>query len=198
MSDTLTRDEAPYALMDALTAAGFINHIQATNLSGSDVLLLAKRGVIRSITVGTQPRFSPHEIAVYLQACWLGMAPEDIRQEYGNERVDDMVEPLVERWLRETFKVNVAASSRVGNIYIIETTEGPHRIKIGFAGDVEKRFASIRTACPVEIRLVQYVPGSMDEERQIHEKLAAHRLRGEWFDGDALSEAVRLLEGLAE
>lgn len=87
-----------------------------------------------------------------------------------------------------------------GRVYLIETLEGPHRVKIGFTDSLERRMIGLRTACPVEVRVVTTWRGALADERAAHEALAQFRVRGEWFDAtavDALREFMRL-RGLEE
>ena len=65
-------------------------------------------------------------------------------------------------------------------VYFIQCgTTGP--VKIGMARDVRKRMATLQTACPFDLRLLAAIDGSADLERELHQRFAEHRLRGEWF-----------------
>jgi hypothetical protein len=60
-------------------------------------------------------------------------------------------------------------------------------IKIGISRDPDARRNAIQTASPYEVQ-VAYRRAFPDEptarrvERRVHQQLASHRLRGEWFD----------------
>lgn len=64
--------------------------------------------------------------------------------------------------------------------------ENPHYlpgpIKIGCASDPVARLAQLQTASPYPLSLIGYVPGGEKLERELHQKYAHLRLRGEWFD----------------
>lgn len=55
-------------------------------------------------------------------------------------------------------------------------------VKIGLAQDVGRRVASLQTASPVYLSVIRIYPGGRQTERWLHERFAANRLNGEWFD----------------
>lgn len=55
------------------------------------------------------------------------------------------------------------------------------RVKIGFAGSVEARFAKMRVDCPSDLRLLAVIDGTQADEKALHRQYAALRARGEWF-----------------
>jgi len=65
-------------------------------------------------------------------------------------------------------------------IYFIGTEDG-HSIKIGYADDPRARLDTLQTGCPQRLALLAYMDGGPHEERALHKRLAAHRIRGEWF-----------------
>lgn len=69
-----------------------------------------------------------------------------------------------------------------------------HGIKIGVATNVEKRLATLRSCCPISLKVMATRPGGIDRERAYHKQFAEHRLHGEWFDPhpDILAEIERL------
>jgi len=74
-------------------------------------------------------------------------------------------------------------------IYFIQAvTGGP--IKIGIAENVKKRLHSHQTSSHVELVLLAHRPGTRSDEWRLHQKLATHRVRGEWFEPheDVLTE----------
>lgn len=81
-------------------------------------------------------------------------------------------------------------------VYLIETTEGPHRIKIGTSVDPARRFADLASVSAVELRLVRVIAGDQDVERALHARFADCRIRGEWFEGYALHEVLKAMEEL--
>lgn len=85
-------------------------------------------------------------------------------------------------------------------IYFVQLgTDGP--IKIGYAAtSVTRRLASLQSAQPHRLRLLKRTDGSMQDERALHAKFAAFRLRGEWFEPVAvlLSHMATLPDSLVE
>lgn len=65
-------------------------------------------------------------------------------------------------------------------VYFVQALDGGP-IKIGTSNDVNKRVASLQTGSPMPLRLVGSLPGGRALEKEIHARLCAHRLRGEWF-----------------
>lgn len=65
------------------------------------------------------------------------------------------------------------------DLYFMRTAE--NHVKIGRAGNVDKRISQIQIGCPHEIVEVLSLEGRGHEEKQWHETFAAQRLRGEWF-----------------
>lgn len=61
---------------------------------------------------------------------------------------------------------------------------GAKAIKIGFTKDLRDRLDTLSTASPFELLPVAAIFGGMSEEARAHKSLAAHRIRGEWFDDD--------------
>ncbi len=72
-----------------------------------------------------------------------------------------------------------------GFVYFVEC-QG--RVKIGFARDVGRRIAALQKACPFELKLMATFPGSIPDEWTLHERFAASRIHGEWFN---LSSAIK-------
>jgi hypothetical protein len=67
-------------------------------------------------------------------------------------------------------------------IYYIACT-ATHRVKIGYtSGEPEVRLKQLQTGSASSLRLIACHPGSSTDEREIHARLAASRVRGEWFE----------------
>lgn len=65
-------------------------------------------------------------------------------------------------------------------VYFVRHGEhGP--IKIGTAGDVERRLRSLQSGNPVTLVLLGAMPAWGGEESELHAAFAEHRIRGEWF-----------------
>lgn len=68
-----------------------------------------------------------------------------------------------------------------GTIYFIKSDE-TKEIKIGYtSGEVEKRLKSLQTGHPYKLQVLATMPGSRDDEKNLHERFASSRLSGEWF-----------------
>lgn len=65
-------------------------------------------------------------------------------------------------------------------IYFIEDGDA---VKIGFTKDAnpKNRIRSIQTGNPKKLTLLGFVPGTIQDERRIHNDLKDYRLEGEWF-----------------
>lgn len=65
-------------------------------------------------------------------------------------------------------------------IYVIQAgDQGP--IKIGFAINPKNRISQLQTANPKKLRILKIINGGSDTEREIHKRLSAYRMNGEWF-----------------
>lgn len=77
-----------------------------------------------------------------------------------------------------------------GFVYFIQA-RGGGPIKIGYSANPEKRLAALQTASPYDLAILAIRPGSRDDEAALHDRLSAHRLRGDWFeDCDLVRQAL--------
>lgn len=85
-----------------------------------------------------------------------------------------------------------AADFLHSDLYFIGSDSGP--IKIGISGCVEKRLKQLQTSNPYPLKLLAVVKSAGLEESAYHERFAAHRLHGEWFERcpAILTEIARL------
>lgn len=67
-----------------------------------------------------------------------------------------------------------------GYVYLAGGDEGP--LKIGYSKDPNERVESFQTANHQELRVLARREGSQADEREIHQRLIEHRVKGEWFD----------------
>jgi hypothetical protein len=68
-----------------------------------------------------------------------------------------------------------------GFVYFI-ACEPLEAVKIGFTKSSPlSRKASLQTGCPSPLKLLTYVPGTIEDERRLHEAFAALHIHGEWF-----------------
>ena len=65
-------------------------------------------------------------------------------------------------------------------VYFAQSTAGGP-IKIGYSASPEARVASLECGSPFPLRVLKTIPGDAKVERSLHDRFAAHRLRGEWF-----------------
>lgn len=68
-----------------------------------------------------------------------------------------------------------------GFVYFIGCPE-TLRLKIGHAINPYARLSALQTGSPTKLVMTAMHPGSHEDERKLHEKFAAHRLHGEWFE----------------
>lgn len=93
----------------------------------------------------------------------------------------------------EKHRSHVKREDRFGYVYLVRTTEGPLRFKIGFATHPESRLGALQTGSPVPLEIGATMRGTVTDERHMHEKLSAFRLHGEWFDGAGIALALSLM-----
>lgn len=74
--------------------------------------------------------------------------------------------------------------------FIQDGDDGP--IKIGFSKTPQVRIAAIQVNHAREIKILAITDGEREDERKIHQSLANHHIRGEWFlpSDDVLSAAM--------
>lgn len=65
-------------------------------------------------------------------------------------------------------------------VYFIEAV-GLDLVKIGYTEELIRRFKEIRTSCPVQIRLLGFLPGDKALEANLHRQYKQFRGEGEWF-----------------
>lgn len=75
---------------------------------------------------------------------------------------------------------------RYGKVYFIGSRiSGP--VKIGFSGqsDLKSRLSQLQTSSPEHLEILGSFSGYIKNEKKVHDFLAPHRLRGEWFEREA-------------
>jgi hypothetical protein len=95
-----------------------------------------------------------------------------------------------QKWLR---KAELAAATtkavaqspqhakRGSVIYFISTHEDHDTIKIGYTTNLDSRLRSLRTSSPNEPKIHLVIPGSRDDEQNLHRQFAPFHVRREWF-----------------
>lgn len=64
-------------------------------------------------------------------------------------------------------------------VYFI--TDGVGHVKIGFAANVGARLCELQTGNALPLTVLATLKGSCDTERELHQRFAEYRVRGEWF-----------------
>lgn len=80
----------------------------------------------------------------------------------------------------------------MSTVYFLRIGDGGP-IKVGFTrGNPSGRIAQLQLACPWKLQIIGFLAGSKHYERALHERLAAYRMMGEWFE--PASDVVRLID----
>lgn len=66
----------------------------------------------------------------------------------------------------------------IGHVYFVECAG---RIKVGYSEDFETRLRCLRATYIDSMAVIGVIPGTRVTEKALHELLAAHRLKREWF-----------------
>lgn len=83
----------------------------------------------------------------------------------------------------------------VGNVYFIHS-KATKAIKIGYSAHSPKvRLRELQTATAEKLSLLGWIAGSRDDERDLHQRFAEYRIRGEWFR--YTGELIDYVEALA-
>lgn len=98
--------------------------------------------------------------------------------------------PEIDAWLTQRCSLPVRECERV---YFVLAGDF---IKIGFSTNPLKRLAAMQTGSPYELIMLADIPGSKDDEQEIHRMFPDIHVRGEWFRDDprirAFIEATRV------
>lgn len=92
---------------------------------------------------------------------------------------------------RDEVRSGLDASQRETAVYFVQSEHGGE-IKIGRADDVARRLAGLQTGRPDKLVLLAAAQGTLQQERELHERFAAFRVKGEWFSpAPEIMELVR-------
>lgn len=98
--------------------------------------------------------------------------------------------PNIDAWLTQRCSLPVQDGERV---YFILAGD---YIKVGFSTNPHKRIKSMQTGSPFVLVMLADIPGSKDDEQEIHRMFPDLHVRGEWFRDDprirAFIEATRV------
>lgn len=125
------------------------------------------------------------------EAFWRGYNKRDAEyEEHATRQIEEEIASRSADWQNLSLKPD----ERV--VYFIASEAG--QIKIGIANDPEKRIRTLQTSHPAKLSILATCPGGQAKEREYHQRFAAHRLHGEWFERhpDILEEIERLSEDL--
>lgn len=112
-------------------------------------------------------RPDPYEIRVRLKT------PEE-REAHMKEQAAAFRQQRLERESRVTAK---------GHVYFIQQGDGGS-IKIGYSKNPAQRLASLQTGHSESLHMRAIAPGSMAQERALHDRFSHLRVSGEWFRPD--------------
>lgn len=85
--------------------------------------------------------------------------------------------------LKHLFGIEIDNQIRFDDIYILQETSYPYRIKIGRSENIENRINQIKTSCPSQLEVIHIEIGYGAIENKIHKALkdAEYHEKGEWF-----------------
>mgnify|MGYP000871082522 CR=1 FL=1 len=73
-------------------------------------------------------------------------------------------------------------------IYFIQHT---NFIKIGYTDNIEQRLSALQTSCPIKLKVLAIIEGSLNEEKEYHIRFSKFSSSGEWFKiNDELLEHI--------
>lgn len=82
---------------------------------------------------------------------------------------------------------------KISYVYFIKDCQRK-QFKVGRSINPEARCKALQTGCGSPLLLVCYFEGDHQLEAYIHRKLAAHRIRGEWFAAPAVQEYIHSVD----
>ncbi|MDG2063869.1 MAG: GIY-YIG nuclease family protein [SAR324 cluster bacterium] len=103
-------------------------------------------------------------------------------RDFKNKKTRDKTQPTKLPSPPEEPKPEETKSKEGFVYYIQEEMEG--NIKIGWSEDPIKRLQQHQTSNSRELRMLVYVKGSPDYEKEIHRKFQTSKTTGEWFKPD--------------
>ena len=75
----------------------------------------------------------------------------------------------------------IQANPRRTFVYFIQAEHGGP-VKIGWTYDPDSRLKTLQTASPYKLVIRFLLPGTQRLEHYLHDRFAAYRLEGEWFE----------------
>lgn len=114
-----------------------------------------------------------------------GMIPGQTKK-FGKVRVERKVAlAWIESGASET-KYEAPPNNDTSRVYFIQQMHGDHPVKIGYTGPqrINSRLKDLSCASPYPLKLLGSFPGGREDERKLHRRFKACKLRGEWFQPD--------------
>lgn len=109
---------------------------------------------------------------------WSKRFSEKLQREHGTTR--KLAPNAIEETREEPFHGN-------GSIYFLWVGDA---IKIGFSKDPVIRLSQLRPGLSDKPKMIVCFPGTMRDEKRLHRRLKAQKLRGEWFRANPTVIAV--------
>jgi hypothetical protein len=81
---------------------------------------------------------------------------------------------------RDLIRAGIDPRQRGTVVYFIQSEHGGS-VKIGRADDLAKRLVGLQTSRPDKLVVLAAAPGTVQQERDLHQRFAALREKGEWF-----------------
>lgn len=131
-----------------------------------------------------------HETIIQLPMCKCGRAPHRAKARNchfcnaeAQVRYRASLKGPLDRARAVKRDVKARDNNRPGFVYFIQADIGSD-IKIGFSTDPCRRMADLQTAASRPLNLLATIPGTVQNEKELHAQFSAHRTVGEWFKPD--------------
>ena len=98
-------------------------------------------------------------------------------------------------YAKKTQETEVGANQLTGFVYFFLSADC-EAIKIGFTTEPDMRLANAKTWTPEDANWEDIYPGTLADETAIHQRLAAHHIKREWFHFS--DEVAEFLEDLQD
>lgn len=82
-------------------------------------------------------------------------------------------------------------------VYVVSSEDNPKVVKIGVAGNIERRIKNLQVGAPTQIILRWSARGGLPLESHLHETFRRRRMSGEWFDFRKVSNPTKAIEEAA-
>lgn len=148
---------------------------------------MTEREFLTRSVYGRYPAAAFPALADFLRAQGFHDASRAVENLHDRTCRDTMPNPVL---LAEMAALKEPHGPKVPCVYFIQRQSGP--IKIGFTKNLKQRLSALRTSSAEPLTLLGHIPGGKEIEAELHARLSAHRLKGEWFN--AASEVIAEIE----